>query len=200
MLLHRLAALDAPNASHINSAIEELSSEREPEELVSPFVAATRKAMDFAFRHDEVEKIVSDLESFIAHEDASVKQWAMNTLAMLHARSPTSLKVALKAIRLGKSMRLLDALNMEMKIATAFCVRSFLIIAYMLLIIDIRIKPALILLLGLQLFLSEKTRRDRNGRLQHFRRFQKKLFPDSSMRNHPIWHQHRCSQYRRLWL
>jgi len=120
-LLDRLAALDSPTASHINNAIEELSSERMPEEPASPFLGATREAMDFAFRHDSVEKIVLDLESFIDHEDASVKQWATKTLAMLHARSPTSLKVALKAIRFGKSMGLLEALNMEMKIATAFC-------------------------------------------------------------------------------
>lgn len=122
MLLDRLAALDTPNMSLINSTIEELSSERGAEEPLSPFIGITREAMDFAFRHNEVEKIIADLESFNTHEDAAVKQWAANTLTMLHARSPTSLKVALKAIRLGKGMQFLDALNMEMKIATAFCV------------------------------------------------------------------------------
>jgi 3-hydroxyisobutyryl-CoA hydrolase len=71
-----------------------------------------------------VEKIIEELEGFTVNEDPAVSQWANQTLKALHLRSPTSLKVALKAIRAGRQMPLLEALDMELKIATAFCVSS----------------------------------------------------------------------------
>lgn len=106
----------------IDHTIEEFSSERQPEEAPSPFIAHTRNALDFAFRHDRVEDIFEDLESFVNHKDAAISKWAAETIATLNLRSPTSLKVALKAIRNGKKMTLLEALNMELKIAIAYCV------------------------------------------------------------------------------
>lgn len=81
--------------------------------------------MDFAFRHNQVEKIVKDLEAFVDHEDPVISVWAGETLAALHLRSPTSLKVALRAIRQGKQKSLRECLEMELKIATAYCVRLF---------------------------------------------------------------------------
>ncbi|KAF8163438.1 3-hydroxyisobutyryl-CoA hydrolase [Crassisporium funariophilum] len=122
MLLDRLAELDQPSADLINRTIEELSSEREPSEASSPFIGAKRTALDSAFRHNTVEKITEELEALSrTSEDASVKQWAADTLNTLHMNSPTSLKVALKAIRRGKKLTLLETLDMELKIATAFC-------------------------------------------------------------------------------
>lgn len=123
MLLDRLAELHQPHASVIDRTIEDFSAERESDEGPAPFIGAKRSALDSAFRHNTVEKIFHDLEVFSrTSADASVKEWASNTLALLHMRSPTSLKVALKAIRLGKKLTLLETLNMELKIATAFCV------------------------------------------------------------------------------
>ena len=123
MLLDQLAELPNPHASEIDRTIEDFVAEREPTEPPLPFTGAIRMAVDSAFRHNEVELIVKDLEVVSQTSTIeSVKQWATNTLAMLHLRSPTSLKVALKAIRRGKNMTLLEALNMELKIATAFCV------------------------------------------------------------------------------
>lgn len=123
MLLDRLAELDQPHSSVIDRTIEDFAAEREPTEPLAPFTGPKRSALDSAFRHNNVETIVKDLEVFSqASADASVKQWASDTLAMLHMRSPTSLKVALKAIRRGKKLTLLDTLDMELKIATAFCV------------------------------------------------------------------------------
>ena len=123
MLLDRLAELHQPHASVIDRTIEDFVAEREPTEPPAPFTGAKRSALDSAFRHNDVEKIVEDLEVFSkASADASVKQWASDTLAMLHVRSPTSLKVALEAIRRGSKLTLLETLNMELKIATAFCV------------------------------------------------------------------------------
>lgn len=123
MLLEQLAELHNPHANKIDRTIEDFAAEREPTEPPAPFTGAKRVALDSAFRHNTVERIVKDLEVFSeSSADASVKQWAADTLKMLNMRSPTSLKVALEAIRRGKNLTLLETLNMELKIATAFCV------------------------------------------------------------------------------
>ena len=123
MLLDRLAELSKPHASVIDRTIEDLSAEREADEPPPPFVGSVRVALDYAFRHNSVEMIVTDLDALTqAAEDAKVKKWASETLETLQKRSPTSLKVALEAVRRGKKMTLLEALEMEVKIATAFCV------------------------------------------------------------------------------
>lgn len=122
MLLDRLSELDKPYPELIDRTIEELSAEREPDEAPPPFVGSIRVALDDAFRHDEVEKIVDDLGVLTEKGDEAVGHWASETLKMLQARSPTSLKVGLEAMRKGQRMTLGEALNMELKIATAFCV------------------------------------------------------------------------------
>lgn len=129
-LLDQLAELHEPHASLIDRTIEDFAAEREPTEPPTPFTGAKRIALDSAFRHNEVDHIIEDLEVFSqTSANASVKQWASDTLAMLHLRSPTSLKVALKAIRRGKNLTLLETLDMELKIATAFCV-SFILFLF----------------------------------------------------------------------
>lgn len=140
MLLDRLAELDQPHASVIDRTIEDFSAERASDEPPAPFTGAKRSALDSAFRHSTVEQIIKDLESFAQTSvDASVRQWASDTLAMLHMRSPTSLKVALKAIRRGKRLTLLETLDMELKIATAFCV-SFFFLKYCRIVLDLFIQ------------------------------------------------------------
>ncbi|OBZ69256.1 3-hydroxyisobutyryl-CoA hydrolase, mitochondrial [Grifola frondosa] len=121
-LLESLASLDDPTYSQIDELIEECRSEREPEEPVTAFVGATRVALDSAFQHNTVEKIVGELQTVsTSSEHEEVRKWAKQTLAALELRSPTSLKVALAAIRRGKGRSLLDALQMEMNIAAAYC-------------------------------------------------------------------------------
>ncbi|KAG5645083.1 hypothetical protein DXG03_007174 [Asterophora parasitica] len=124
ILLDRLSALENAHATVINSTVEEFTAERLPEEPPLAFVSDVRDALDYAFRHNKVENIIADLESLKGHASPAIAQWAEQVLASLHLRSPTSLKVALKAIRLGKSMTLLEALEMELKIATAYCVSN----------------------------------------------------------------------------
>jgi len=121
MLLDQLAELQNPHAYVIDRTIEEFAAERESTDPPAPFIGAIRAALDSAFRHNEVDRIFRDLEIFSRASNALVKQWASNALELLHMRSPTSLKVALKAIRRGKNLTLLETLNMELKIATAFC-------------------------------------------------------------------------------
>jgi enoyl-CoA hydratase/carnithine racemase len=122
-LINQLSAFDTTSLSLIDQAIEELSSERQLEDLPSPLTGSARMALDYAFRHDNVEGIFKDLELMTKHQDTTVRDFAISTLSKLETRSPTSLKVALKAIRKGRSMNLLQALNMELKMATAYCVR-----------------------------------------------------------------------------
>lgn len=123
-LLSRLASLEVPRLDLIDRTIEEHSAEREPDEPLAPFLGAKRIALDSAFRHNSVEAIFEDLRSSSDHSDADVSAWARQTMDTLQMRSPTSLKVALQAIRRGKSMTLLEALQMELGIATAFCVSN----------------------------------------------------------------------------
>ena len=125
ILLDRLASLEDAHISVIDRTIEEFASERLPEEPPTPLTGETRVALDWAFRHDRVEDILADLESLRDHPNSSISQWAHKTLGSLNLRSPTSLKVSLKAIRTGRRMTLLEALQMEVKIAGAFCVRRF---------------------------------------------------------------------------
>ncbi|KAF9469221.1 3-hydroxyisobutyryl-coenzyme A hydrolase [Collybia nuda] len=121
VLLDRLAALEGAHISVIDKTIEEFSAERQPDEPPIPFSGAKRNALDFAFQHNKVEDIFEALEALSTHQDQSLSEWALVTLKTLNLRSPTSLKVALMAIRKGKTMTLLQALDMELKIATAYC-------------------------------------------------------------------------------
>ena len=120
-----MAALEDPTPAQIDSLLEESYSEREPSEPPSPFVGKLRSALDSAFRGTSVVQIVKNLHALQNdHADADVRTWAQKTIAKLEAVSPTSLLVALTAIRRGKELTLLEALQMEMNFATAYCVST----------------------------------------------------------------------------
>ncbi|KAF5387501.1 hypothetical protein D9757_006518 [Collybiopsis confluens] len=122
MLLESISALENPSFAQVNDIIEENSSESEhPGTLSSALVGPVRAALDFAFRHNKVEDIIQDVDALVQHKDPSISKWASGTLESLNLRSPTSLKVALRAIRRGKTQSLVEALEMEYKIAAALC-------------------------------------------------------------------------------
>lgn len=126
-MLERLASLDNPSFTQINELLEEHVSEPETNETSTPFAGALRVALDSAFGHDRVEQIFDDLQNLsVSGGDERVRQWAQETFDTLGLRSPTSLKVALAALRKGRNMQLAEALQMELNIATAYCVRRFL--------------------------------------------------------------------------
>lgn len=104
-------------------ALEELYFDPDSSETPSPLGGDVREALDTAFAHNEVEDIVAKLVEYAQSDSTTVSNWATTTLQAMEERSPTSLKVALKAIRKGKNMNLLSALEMELNIAAAFCVR-----------------------------------------------------------------------------
>lgn len=122
-LLERLSSLDRPLNDLIDATIEEASQEREAHEPPCSITGAKRIALDRAFGHNKVEQIFDELKKISeGHEDTAIRSWAASTIEALELRSPTSLKVALEAIRRGKEMSLHEALQMELNIATAFCV------------------------------------------------------------------------------
>ena len=124
-LIEKLNGLDNPTFTHVDSLIEDHYSEREPDEPTSSLVGAKRAALDFAFRHDKVESIIEDLKAIAQkHQSEDVKEWAQKTLDALDLRSPTSLRIALTAIRRGEVLTLREALQMELNFATAICVSS----------------------------------------------------------------------------
>ncbi|KAG2077875.1 ClpP/crotonase [Suillus decipiens] len=120
-LLTRLSDLEDPTFAMIDRTIEDHHAKRLPDEPIGKLTGRTRQALDMAFRHDTVEEIVEDLTKLASTSDDLVARWASETLETLHMRSPTSLKVALEAVRRGKEMTLLQVLQMEMGIATAYC-------------------------------------------------------------------------------
>jgi 3-hydroxyisobutyryl-CoA hydrolase len=115
--------LDRPVNDVIDATIDEASQEREPNERPCSIVGAKRVALDKAFGHNRVEKIFEELKKISQeHEDESIRSWASETITAMELRSPTSLKVALEAVRRGRDMTLQQALQMELNIATAYCV------------------------------------------------------------------------------
>ncbi|KAI0345300.1 3-hydroxyisobutyryl-coenzyme A hydrolase [Trametopsis cervina] len=124
-LLERLASLDRPMNDIIDATIEEASQEREVHEPPCSITGAKRIALDKAFGHNNVEAIFEELRIISEeHTDESIRSWAAGTIKAMELRSPTSLKVALEALRRGKSMPLQNALQMELNIATAFCSKA----------------------------------------------------------------------------
>jgi len=122
-LLESLASLEDPTAEMINSTIEQCYYEPEASEPPVPLTGSVRVALDSAFSRKSVEKIFESLEKYKQSSDEQVKAWATSTLEALNLRSPTSLRVALFALRQSKDGGLLDALRTELGIATALCVR-----------------------------------------------------------------------------
>lgn len=125
-VLEALASLENPTMDAINSTIE--LSYYEPEASKPPIAltGSVRAALDSAFSHKSVEKIFESLEAYKRSSDEQVKAWAASTLTTLNLRSPTSLRVALHALRENKDLGLIEALRTELGIATALCVRSSL--------------------------------------------------------------------------
>jgi enoyl-CoA hydratase len=74
-------------------------------------VAGRRSAIDRMFAGDRVEDIVTAL-------DSAGDAWATQTAAMVRAKSPTSLKVALAQVRRGRDWSFEDCMKAEMRIVS----------------------------------------------------------------------------------
>ncbi|KAL8998298.1 MAG: hypothetical protein Q9169_002612 [Polycauliona sp. 2 TL-2023] len=105
----------------IDRTIEEFNTglpHNEPPQLAGNL----RLAIDYCFRYDTVEQIVSALEKERDSPNAppQIKGWAKKTLEKLGEKSPTSLKVTLRQMRLGASWNTAETFNREYHIAAKF--------------------------------------------------------------------------------
>lgn len=75
-----------------------------------------RQAIDRCFSLDTVDEIIAALKA----ETGSTKDWAEKTIKTLHQRSPTSVHVALRQMRLGRNWSIRETFQREHLIATKF--------------------------------------------------------------------------------
>lgn len=101
----------------INATIEEFITGL-PHDQPMSLAGAERKAIDECFAADDIHEIISRLEA--KQNDSTVSEWAGKTLKRLATRSPTSLKVTLKQMQLGKNWSIAEAFDREYNIASVF--------------------------------------------------------------------------------
>src|SRR6218665_551432 len=94
--------------SQVDAVIEKHTSEPVGESELAPH----RAQIDQCFGHDRIEDIMADLQ-----KDGT--PWADETLTAMYAMSPTSLKVALKQIRMGGNMPFAQVMTMEYRLSQA---------------------------------------------------------------------------------
>lgn len=103
--------------SLINSTLSEFSTglapvESEPMQLAGPL----RETIDRCFSYDSVADILSALK----REKGGMSEWAQKTHHTMTARSPTSLKVTLRQLRLGRNWKINETFQREHHIASQF--------------------------------------------------------------------------------
>lgn len=94
--------------AQVDAVIEKHTSVPAGESEIAPH----REKIDSCFGHDRMEDIVAALQA-----DGSA--WADETLQALYGMSPTSLKVALRQIRLGAQMPFAQVMTMEYRLSQA---------------------------------------------------------------------------------
>ncbi|PKY03536.1 ClpP/crotonase [Aspergillus campestris IBT 28561] len=100
----------------VNRTVAEYSTgipslEEEPMQLAG----GVREAIDRCFKYNTVEEIFQALE-----KETKQKKWARQTLETLSIRSPTSLKVTLRQMRLGREWSISEAFQREAHLAGMF--------------------------------------------------------------------------------
>lgn len=100
----------------VNSTMAEFSTglpsiQEEPIQLAGD----VRRAIDRCFGHDTVEEIMLALE-----QETECKKWAKETLETISSRSPTSLKVTLRQMRLGKTWSISETFQREAHVSAQF--------------------------------------------------------------------------------
>lgn len=100
----------------VNKTMAEFSVGLPPlEEEPMLMAGSLRTAIDRCFRFNTIEEIFEALEKETEH-----KEWAQKTLKTLSSRSPTSLKVTLRQMRLGKKWGISEAFQREHEISANF--------------------------------------------------------------------------------
>lgn len=99
----------------INGTIEEFTTglpHDQPMHLAGPL----RAAIDRCFSKDSVPEILDALKA----EEGETAEWAQKTLKTLHQRSPTSVYVTLRQMRLGKDWSIKETFQREYHMAAKF--------------------------------------------------------------------------------
>ena len=111
----------------INSTIAEFTSGLPPSRDVPPeaqygnLSSNLREAIDRCYAFQTVEEIVQALEAESqSTESGAMPEWAESTLSSIMSRSPTSLKVTLRQLRLGSRWNIEEAFQHEYQMARKF--------------------------------------------------------------------------------
>ncbi|KAJ5312698.1 hypothetical protein N7508_003528 [Penicillium antarcticum] len=109
--------VELPERLHtVNKTMAEFSLGLPPlEEEPMLMAGSLRTAIDRCFAFNSVEEIFQALEQETGH-----KEWAQKTLETLSSRSPTSLKVTLRQLRLGKKWSISETFQREHAISAHF--------------------------------------------------------------------------------
>ncbi|KAL2830051.1 ClpP/crotonase-like domain-containing protein [Aspergillus cavernicola] len=115
LVFHDRASL-AERLDLVNRTMAEFSTglpslQEEPIQLAG----SLRSAIDRCFGHSTIEKILQALE-----KETEQKAWAQKTLETVSQRSPTSLKVTLRQLRLGQKWSISETFQREHHIAANF--------------------------------------------------------------------------------
>ncbi|KAL8795118.1 MAG: hypothetical protein Q9195_002415 [Heterodermia aff. obscurata] len=106
----------------IDDTIEEFSS-GVPHDEPALFRGAMREAVDRCFQYDTVEEILIALRKEAKEAvDNTVREWATTTIKTINEKSPTSLKVALRQMRVSPKYKwsIADTFQREYEIAARF--------------------------------------------------------------------------------
>ncbi|RMD45039.1 hypothetical protein DV735_g225, partial [Chaetothyriales sp. CBS 134920] len=124
LVFHDYSTLDE-RLTLVNSTIAEFTSS-----LPSPdsyeagkngnLSGSLREAIDGSFKYNKIEEIVSAVEKEASSSDERIAAWAKSTLKTFGIRSPTSLKVTLEQLRLGKRWNISETFVREHQIAAHF--------------------------------------------------------------------------------
>ncbi|KAJ5309814.1 50S ribosomal protein L4 [Penicillium atrosanguineum] len=79
-----------------------------------------RNVIDRCFKFNTVEEIFQALEAEAQNQESTQQEWAKKTLETLSIRSPTSLKVTLRQLRLGKKWSISETFQREHEISANF--------------------------------------------------------------------------------
>lgn len=101
----------------INDTIEEFSTGLPYDEKIK-IGGQVRRAIDRCFKYNTIDEIIGALKEEAAK--GGVKGWAENTLKELNERSPTSLHVTLRQMRLGKTWDIANTFRREHQMAAKF--------------------------------------------------------------------------------
>tara|TARA_R110000787_G_scaffold86057_2_gene183124 strand:+ start:7460 stop:8533 length:1074 start_codon:yes stop_codon:yes gene_type:complete len=94
-------------------ATEILNAHTTDADMTGSVVAPERNSIDACFAGDSVEYII---DALTAQDD----DWASATVDQMISKSPTSLKVALREIRCGKTLDLVGCMVMEYRLSQSF--------------------------------------------------------------------------------